>query len=168
YDISNLSSPLLLSQSDFPTAPHIANANFISQTFFKNDLLFTIDANNGIMAFRVTAPLPSTLFLYEPFDYTNIGGPVSSNTPANWTYGGSGVNDLNVAGGNLSYPGLIAPIGNSVTNGGPGLGVRRLFPTNFTSWKVYFSALFRVNDLGFGAWSGASSIVGALTATNNT
>src|SRR5262249_10631041 len=28
------------------------------------------------------------LLLYEPFDYPNIGGPVSSNTPANWAYGG--------------------------------------------------------------------------------
>jgi gamma-glutamyltranspeptidase/glutathione hydrolase len=107
-------------------------------------------------------------FLYEPFNYTNIGGPVSSNTPANWTYGGSGANDLNVTSGNLSYSGLAASIGNSVTNGGPGLGVRRLFGTNFSSGKIYFSALFRISDLGFGAWSGQSSIAGALTANDNT
>lgn len=169
YDISNLSSPALLSQYDFPTPPHIANANFISQTFFKNGLLFTIDANNGIMVFQVTTPAaPSTLFLYEPFDYTNVGGPVSSNTPANWTYGGSGANDLSVVSGNLSWPGLATSVGNSVTNGGNGLGVRRLFGTNFSGGKIYFSALFRINDLGFGFWNGQGSIVGALTATNNT
>ena len=111
---------------------------------------------------------PSQLFLYEPFDYANVGGPVSSNTPANWTYGGSPPNDLNVVSGNLSYPGLAVSIGNSVTNGGIGLGVRRLFGTNFSSGRVYFSALFRINDLGFGAWSGQGSVLGALTATDNT
>ena len=115
----------------------------------------------------ITNP-PSNLFLYEPFDYANIGGPVSDNTPANWTFGGSGANDLSVVGGNLSYPGLRGSIGNSVTNGGNGLGVRRLFGTNFSSGKIYFSALFRINDLGFGAWNGLSSALGALCATDNT
>ncbi len=111
---------------------------------------------------------PGGLFLYEPFDYTNIGSPVSSNTPANWTYNGSGANDLNVTSGNLSWPGFAASIGNSVTNGGNGLGVRRLFGTNLSSGKIYFSALFRINDLGFGSWTGQSSQVGALTAPDNT
>src|SRR5258706_6392596 len=115
----------------------------------------------------ITNP-PSNLFLYEPFDYANIGSPVSDNTPAIWTFGGSGANDLSVVGGNLSYPGLRGPIGNSVTNGGVGLGVRRLFGTNFSSGKIYFSALFRINDLGFGAWNGLGSALGALTATDNT
>lgn len=106
--------------------------------------------------------------LYEPFDYPNIGAPVSSNTPANWTFGGSGANDLNVASGGLSHPGLPSAIGNSVTNGGAGLGVRRLLGTNLNSGQVYFSALFRINNLGYGAWNGASSFAGALTAPDNT
>jgi hypothetical protein len=50
-------------------------------------------------------------------DYTNIGSPVSSNTPANWANGGSTPNDLTVAPGSLSYLGLAASAGNSVTNG---------------------------------------------------
>lgn len=111
---------------------------------------------------------PSPPFLYEPFNYSNIGSPVSDNTPTNWTFGGSGANDLSVVNGNLSYPGLAAPMGNSVTNGGTGLGVRRLFGTNVSSGTLYFSALFRINDLGFGAWSGVSSYAGALCATDNT
>jgi hypothetical protein len=108
------------------------------------------------------------LILYEPFGYTNVGGPVSSNTPANWTYGGSTPNDLSVVSTNLVYAGLAAPIGNSVTNGGAGLGVRRLFGTTVSSGKLYFSALFRINDLGYGLWNGASSYAGALCATDNT
>jgi len=111
-------------------------------------------------------PSPPPL-LYEAFDYSNIAGPVSSNTPANWAYGGSGANDFNVTGGNLSYSGLALSGGNSATNGGAGLGVRRLIGTSFGSGEVYFSALFRINDPGFGAWNGASSQVGALTAPDN-
>src|SRR5204862_5943829 len=72
-------------------------------------------------ALTVVYGLPS---FYEPFDYTNVGAPVSSNTPANWTYVGSGANDFNLAAGNLSYPGLSASVGNSATNGGAGLAVR--------------------------------------------
>lgn len=108
------------------------------------------------------------VILYEPFNYTNIGAAVSSNTPVNWTFNGSGGNDLSVASGSLSYPGLAAFIGNSVTNGGAGLGVRRLFGSSVNSGTLYFSALFRINNLGFGSWNGASAQVGALTATDNT
>jgi hypothetical protein len=117
----------------------------------------------------VTNP-PGPLLLYEPFDYPSIGSPVSSNTPANWAYGGSNPNDLNVAPGNLSYPGLVASVGNSVTNGGAGLGVRRLFGSGVSSGVLYFSALFRINDLGFGVWTGSPSggtQVGALTADDS-
>src|SRR5262249_50458900 len=55
YDISNSSSPVLVDQYSFPTSPHNGNNNRISQTFFKNDLLFTLDGNNGIMVFRTIA-----------------------------------------------------------------------------------------------------------------
>jgi hypothetical protein len=107
------------------------------------------------------------LLLYEPFNYTNIGAPVNSNTPANWTFNGAGANDLNVANGNLAWPGLAPSIGNSVTNGGVGLGTRRLFGTGANSGTLYFSALFRINDLGYGVWSGAAAQIGALTANDN-
>ena len=106
------------------------------------------------------------LYLYEPFDYPNIGSPVSDNTPANWAFGGSGANDLSVVVGSLAHPGLWPSTGNSVTNGGAGLAVRRLFGANVNSGQLYFSALFRINNLGFGAWSGASSQVGAFADTN--
>jgi hypothetical protein len=113
-------------------------------------------------------PPPATNALYEPFDYSNVGGPVSVNTPTNWAMNGAGANDLNVASGSLSYSGLPASIGNSVTNGGNGLGVRRLFGWSANSGKLYVSALFRINDLGFGAWNGAASPVGAFTTPDNT
>lgn len=134
---------------------------------------YTVVITNGAASVTSAPPAilsitPGPLFLYEPFNYFNIGGPVSSNTPANWTYGGTGANDLSVVSGNLSYPGLAASSGNSVTNGGDGLGVRRLFGTNFNSGKIYFSGLFRINNLGFGSWDGKGATAGALAATNNT
>src|SRR5207248_2770497 len=85
------------------------------------------------------------LTLYEPFDYPNIGGPVSSNTPANWSHGGTGTNDLKVAAGNLAYPGLVAGLGNSATNGGAGLAVRRFTGSSVTSGTLFFSTLLRIN-----------------------
>ncbi len=109
----------------------------------------------------------NNLILYEPFSYSNIGQSVSSNTPANWTVNGSGANDLNVTSGSLSYPGLADPIGNSVTNGGSGLGVRRLLGTTVTNGLLYFSALFRINKVGYGIWNGNDSQVGALTGPDN-
>ncbi len=108
------------------------------------------------------------LILYEPFAYTNVGGPVSSNTPADWSNSGSGANDLNVASGSLTCAGLLTSLGNSVTNGGAGLGTRRLLNTTVGSGVVYLSALLRINDLGFGAWNGASTQIGSMQSSNNT
>jgi hypothetical protein len=141
----------------------------------------TVSAQNGqftdwfgpfeVHAYRflnITNQSTNTLTFYEPFDYPNPGTPVSSNNPANWAFNGSGGNDLNLAAGSLSYPGLAASIGNSATNGGVGLGVRRLFGSSVNSGTIFFSALFRINNLGYGAWNGGSAQVGALTASDNT
>src|SRR6185369_10314954 len=48
------------------------------------------------------------------------------------------------------------------------VGVRRLFGTSISSEVLYFSALFRINDLGYGVWNGSGAQVGALTASDNT
>ena len=108
----------------------------------------------------------SQLFLYEPFDYANIGSPVSTNTPGNWIFGGAGVNDLIVTSGSLSAPGLRESTGHSVSNGGVGLGVRRLFGASVNSGLLFFSALFRINEIGT-SWNGAASQAGALTADDS-
>lgn len=131
---------------------------------------YTFVASNSFgsvtSAIATLTVVSNALLLYEPFDYTNLGGPVSSNTPANWTYGGSPPNDLSVVGGNLSFPGLAWSTGNSVTNGGAGLGVRRAFGPGVNNGVLFFSALFRINQPGFGAWLGTASQVGAFTATD--
>ena len=114
---------------------------------------------------QITVPTTNNIKFYEPFAYTNIGGNVSANNPTNWALNGSGTDDLNVTSNNLSYPGLVASTGRSVTNGGNGLGCRRLFGVGAADGLVYFSALFQISD--FGSWNGTSSQVGALTASDN-
>ncbi|HZJ14876.1 MAG TPA: immunoglobulin domain-containing protein [Chthoniobacteraceae bacterium] len=107
------------------------------------------------------------LLLYEPFNYANIGGLVTANTPSNWaTNGAGGPDDMAVVAGSLSFPGLAAPVGNSAVCGGAGPGVRRLAGVSVSSGVVYFSALFRMNDIGT-SWNGVSSQIGALTAPDN-
>jgi hypothetical protein len=108
-------------------------------------------------------------FLYEPFDYSNVGSPVNSNTPENWTNNvAAQPNDTHVALGSLHYPGLIPSIGNSITNGGAGVGIRRFLGTNIDSGTVYFSALFKMTSMG--AWTPANmpALIGGLLTTNNT
>ena len=52
--------------------------------------------------------------------------------------------------------------------GAVGLGVRRLFGPGISGGALYFSALFKISDLGYGAWNGNASQVGALTMSDNT
>ena len=108
-------------------------------------------------------------FLYEPFSYSNFGSPLSSNTPSIWAYGGSGTNDCQVTAGSLNYLGL-ASSGNSITNGGVGLGVRRLFDRAIGSGVLYFSVLFKMTDQS-GGWTAGNmpaQIAALLTPNNST
>lgn len=67
YDLTDSAAPLLLGQYSFPQTPRNPNPNFISQTFFAGDLVFTIDGNNGIMAFKVVSgPLSPPTFVTQP------------------------------------------------------------------------------------------------------
>ena len=119
-------------------------------------------------ATSVTSAVPSAsqLLLYEPFQYPNVGGPVTVNDPAKWTFGGTGTNDFNVQAGSLASIALAAPQGNSAVAGGAGIAARRLFTPGVSSGAVYFSAVFRMNEIG-ATWNGAASQVGALTASDN-
>jgi hypothetical protein len=137
---------------------------------------YSVTVSNGLgvvtssaAVLTIATPPPPPPLLYEPFSYTNIGGTVSANSPENWITSGAGSDDFNIASGNLSYPGLRGSVGNSATNGGAGLAVRRLIGQTINSGTVYVSALF--NLVTYGGWSGASvasgAQVGALTATDN-
>jgi hypothetical protein len=45
--------------------------------------------------------------------------------------------------------------------------VRRLFSPAINNGTLYFSALFKMIDFGFGTWNGASTQIGALTSDDN-
>ena len=129
---------------------------------------FSGNATSTVATLTVSAPPPPPPLLYEPLDYTNFGGAVSA-TSANWLPAGGGADDFNVTSGNLFYPGFHASMGNSATNGGAGMALRRLIGQTVNSGTVYFSVLF--NLLSYGGWSGgpvtAGAQVCALTATDN-
>ncbi len=85
------------------------------------------------------------LIAYEPFDYTadqllNAASPL-------WTTNGNG-NDARVAAGNLSLSGLMPPIGNSMTNGGAGAGMRYTLPSSVIDGDLYYSFIMRVDSVG--------------------
>jgi hypothetical protein len=99
YNNSSVDSAFLLSQSDFPTTPRAANGNRISQTFFKNDLVFSIDANNGVLVLQVKTPsalvrltefrkLPEGAFLMGYSNYSNAMAYAvhASTNLLNWSY----------------------------------------------------------------------------------
>lgn len=67
YDLTDPNAPLQLAQYSFPVSPRNTNPNFISQTFFANNMLFTLDGNNGIMVFKVASgPLEAPTFVTQP------------------------------------------------------------------------------------------------------
>jgi len=104
------------------------------------------------------------LLLYEPFDYSNVGGPVTDNTPGNWVTNNTGANDSLVTANSLVYPGLENSIGNSMTNGGAGIRVRRVIGTSVSTGQLYFSVLFRINRSG--SWNGAAAETCSLQAAD--
>jgi hypothetical protein len=98
--------------------------------------------------------------VYEPFDYApgqRLTGQTNTYVEPDqtWTYVGTAGTTVDpvIGTGSLSYPGLPAPIGNSVlTNNDLAGSARLLLPTPVladpaTSVTVYYSALVRVTDI---------------------
>lgn len=88
YDISTPGAPLLLAQYSFPTTPANANGNFISHTFFASNsvygsIVFSLDGNNGIMAFQVkSGPLEPPSFTTQPQNLRLLEGGSGSMSAA--------------------------------------------------------------------------------------
>jgi hypothetical protein len=55
YDISVAGSPLLIARYNFPSN-QVGNANFICQTVVTGNRVYSLDANNGLMAFTILPP----------------------------------------------------------------------------------------------------------------
>jgi hypothetical protein len=115
-------------------------------------------ATSAVATVTVLAAPPSTLLLYEPFNYTADQLLTAAN-PA-WTLNGSG-NDTRIEAGNLSYTGLPASIGNSATNGGAGAGMRYALSSTIIDGEIYYSFLFKMNSVGT-AFNVQNSFIAAL------
>src|SRR5262245_45680825 len=130
--------------------------------------------------------LASTLFAisaigtpiaYEPFSY-NVGEllcplpatPQRISSESNYWISGTSaslVSDAAVVSGSLSYPGLAASTGNSVTNGSATTPTqqssRYVFNTTISNDTLYVSYLMRIDSLG-ATFQGAPGQQGLITA----
>jgi hypothetical protein len=71
--VSDLNAPLTIAQYAFATKN--ANANYIGQTLIAGNYLFTLDGNNGIMAFKIVAGPPTAPgFAQQPQNMRLIQG----------------------------------------------------------------------------------------------
>lgn len=68
YSVTNFNSPTLLCTANFP-ATETANVNRIGQVVVTTNYVFAIDANNGLLAFRLTGPKQPS-FLLQPQSQT--------------------------------------------------------------------------------------------------
>jgi hypothetical protein len=55
YEISDPTAPMLIRRYNFPVN-QVANANFICKTVVAGNRVYSLDANNGLMAFDITLP----------------------------------------------------------------------------------------------------------------
>jgi len=91
----------------------------------------------------------SVLFVYEPFDYP-AGDALTNFSPGLglfWTNNGTPADTL-VAPTNLTIPGLVASLGNSITNGGSGGAARLPISATVSSGSLYASFAMNVIELG--------------------
>ena len=58
YDISDPASPMLINRYKFSSSL-VANANFICQTIVSGNRVYSLDGNNGLMAFYINPPVNS-------------------------------------------------------------------------------------------------------------
>jgi hypothetical protein len=60
YEISDPFTPMLISRYNFPITPQVGNVNFICSTVLGGNKVFSLDGNNGIVAFEMIAPVVSS------------------------------------------------------------------------------------------------------------
>jgi hypothetical protein len=65
YDISDLTAPMLLGRTNF-SGNQQANANVICQTIISGNRVYSLDANNGFVAFTVVPPASSMVLSITP------------------------------------------------------------------------------------------------------
>lgn len=94
YDIADPANPVPLGQYDFPTNSR-PNVSFVGQVVFSGNRVYTLDANNGILAFEIVPSATPTLDIARTngnvlITWTNLAyGYTLESTPSlspnNWT-----------------------------------------------------------------------------------
>jgi hypothetical protein len=65
YDITDPTTPMLLQRYNFPVN-EVANANVICQTIIVGSKVYSLDANNGLIAFYINPPVNSMILHITP------------------------------------------------------------------------------------------------------
>lgn len=107
----------------------------------------------------------SAQLLTEPFDYTvHATSGLSAQSSGAWNIINTGDSIL-LNSGSLTYPGLAASSGNSVTYGGSGTDYYRGFASQ-TTGTVYYSFLINISSLGTITTTGGYAL-GLIDATTS-
>ncbi|MBA4150204.1 MAG: immunoglobulin domain-containing protein [Verrucomicrobia bacterium] len=147
----------------------IPNATTTSLTINDVDISdagnYTIAANNAVGSGSATAlvrVVSETLLLHDPFDYTPGELLIGQTTPGfqNWIINGTGTDDILIAAGNLTVPGMAVPSGNAVTFGAAGANARVALGTNITEGTLYYSLALRVDE--FGSFTDGNQYIASL------
>lgn len=99
YEISDPNTPMLISRYNFPVSPQVGNVNFVCSTVIAGNRVFSLDGNNGIVAFTINGP-PVALTIENIGTDVVISWPLvagstlqatpSVSPPVTWTNVGSG------------------------------------------------------------------------------
>jgi hypothetical protein len=135
-----------------------------------------------VCCFAISAQ--ATLLVYEPFNYSNVGGPVlgqSTTGGDTWVaaHATAAPTAINVASGSLSVPSALGPsIGNSAeidgVGNGSGKAIRLPLGQTVNSGTVYYSFALRVDDLtgsnvlNGGLFMGLNDTAGSTTSNPGT
>jgi len=109
----------------------------------------TVTGSNAFLSVRVPDP-----FAFEPFapattSYAPGANLIGQTNTAGqgWSQAGPAGTQPTIQAGNLVYPGLAGPTGNSVKFGGNGTSARFNLGTNITTGTWYYSFIFRLTDI---------------------
>lgn len=121
YDLSNLTSgPALVDQENFPTDN--ANANLVGSADMSDDLVFALETNNGIVAYRLIATVVAPAIITPPGNRTVLEGGSTLFTvsavgtaPLRYQWALDTTNILNATNASLSLSNISAADGGSYT-----------------------------------------------------
>jgi hypothetical protein len=119
YDIADPNTPMLISRHNFPMIPQVGNVNWICSTVISGNRVFSLDGNNGIVAFTINPPATVNR---PTLTITHVGSDVliswSTNHPGLTLQSSPGISPTSWS--NAGSPGIVGPnyvVTNSIGGG---------------------------------------------------